>query len=278
MLEARRRQLPSVGVQHGFIYRHWLNYRHEADEIEPAGSDRGCPIPDLTLLFDRYAETHLREVGHFPPGSLAVTGNFRLDQLVAHCAELRPMRDALRREFTLTPDQPLVVLAAKYSEITDVLPQLAEAVRQLPGMRLVIKPHPAETPDVYGAVVNGIANISVAGMNTDLARLLTAADALVTMNSTVAIDALALLLPALVVGLPNNLSPFVQAGAMVGADGAEAIRRALESLLYDSGVRQRVLAAGAEFADRFALASDGRAAARSADAILGLAGSRAGVA
>ena len=106
----------------------------------------------------------------------------------------------------------------------------------------------------------------------------TAADALVTMNSTVAIDALALRLPALVVGLPNNLSPFVQAGAMVGADGADAIRRALESLLYDSWVRQRVLAAGAAFADRFALASDGLAAARSADAILGLAGSRAGVA
>ena len=85
-------------------------------------------------------------------------------------------------------------------------------------------------------------------------------------------------LPALVVGLPNNLSPFVQDGAMVGADGADAIRRALESLLYDAEVRQRVLAAGTAFADRFALASDGRAAVRSADAILGLAGSRAGVA
>ena len=188
------------------------------------------------------------------------------------------MRDALRREFTLTPAQPLVVLAAKFSEIKDVLPELAEAVRQLPGMRLVIKPHPAETPDVYGAAVGRIANISVAGMDTDLGRLLTAADALVTMNSTVAIDALALRLPALVVGLPNNLSPFVQAGAMAGADGADAIRRALESLLYDAEVRQRVLAAGTAFADRFALASDGRAAARSADAILGLAGSRAGVA
>ena len=278
MLEARRRQLPSVGVQHGFIYRHWLNYRHEPDEMQPSGTDRGCPIPDLTLVFDRYAETHLREAGHFPAASLAITGNFRLDQLVAHCNELRPMRDALRREFTLTPDQPLVVLAAKFSEIKDVLPELAEAVRQLPGMRLVIKPHPAETPDVYGAAVGGIANISVAGMDTDLGRLLTAADALVTMNSTVAIDALALQLPALVVGLPNNLSPFVQAGAMVGADGADAIRRTLESLLYDAEVRQRVLAAGSAFADRFALASDGRAAVRSADAILGLAGSRAGVA
>ena len=56
-------------------------------------------------------------------------------------------------------------------------------------------------------------------MHTDLGRLLTAADALVTMNSTVAIDALALRLPVLVVGLPNNLSPFVQAGAMADLTG-----------------------------------------------------------
>jgi capsule polysaccharide modification protein KpsS len=39
------------------------------------------------------------------------------------------------------------------------------------------------------------------------ASLLAAADAVVTMNSTVAIDALVLGVPALVIGLPNNLSP-----------------------------------------------------------------------
>ena len=38
-LEARRRAIPLVGLQHGFIYRHWLNYRHEADEMLPLG---GC--------------------------------------------------------------------------------------------------------------------------------------------------------------------------------------------------------------------------------------------
>ena len=33
MLECRRRGIPSVGLQHGFIYRHWLNYLHEPDEM-----------------------------------------------------------------------------------------------------------------------------------------------------------------------------------------------------------------------------------------------------
>ncbi len=35
VLESRRRGIPSVGLQHGFIYRHWLNYLHEPDEMAP---------------------------------------------------------------------------------------------------------------------------------------------------------------------------------------------------------------------------------------------------
>jgi hypothetical protein len=275
MLEARRRNIPSVGLQHGFIYRHWLNYLHEPDEISPAGSERGCPIPDVTLLFDRYAEQHLRDTGHFPASSLRVTGNARLDQLVTQCGALKPMRDALRREFCSTTDQPLAVLAAKFNEIQGVLGDLAAAVGALPGMRLIIKPHPAETPDEYAAVTAATPNISIADAATDLARLLTAADAIVTMNSTVAIDGLVLGLPSLVIGLPNNLSPLVSAGAMLGANGAEDIRLQLHALLYDAEVRRKVTDAGAAFASRYELASDGQAARRTAEAILSRAGSPA---
>jgi hypothetical protein len=260
--------VPSVGLQHGFIYRHWLNYLHEADEIAAADTDRGCPIPDQTLLFDRYAERHLVDAGHFPPSAVLVTGNARLDQLVAQCTALKPMRDALRREFCSSSDQPLAVLAAKYSEIQGVLRDVAHAVRALPDMRLVIKPHPAETAYEYMPVTAGIPNISVADSATDLARLLTAADAIVTMNSTVAIDGLVLGLPSLVDGLPNNLTPLVDAGAMLGADGAETIRQQLHALLYDAQVRRTVTDAGAAFALKYGLVSNGGAAGRTAEAIL----------
>jgi hypothetical protein len=98
--------------------------------------------------------------------------------------------------------------------------------------------------------------------------MLAIADVLVTMNSTVAIDALILDVPSLVIGLPNNLSPLVEAGAMRGADGAGAIEQELRALLYDAAVRRAVLAAGAGFAARYALASDGQAGWRSAETIL----------
>lgn len=271
VLEARRRRIPSVGLQHGFIYRHWLNYLHEPDEMQPVGADAGCPIPDRTLVFDRYAEAHLLAAGHFAADRVVVTGNARLDDLAADCAALRPSRNSIRLELGVTTEQPLAVLAAKFAEIRGVLPDLVSAVAGLPGMRLVIKPHPAETADDYRAAIAGAPNVSVAGAGADLARLLVASDAVVTMNSTVAIDGLVLGVPALVIGLPNNLTPFVEAGAMLGADGPEPIRERLRSLLYDRDSRQAVVAAGAAFAHRYELGSDGQAASRAAAEILALA-------
>ena len=53
LIEARRRGIPSVGLQHGFIYRHWLNYLPR-DRRARAGWCRHArfPHPDRTLVFD----------------------------------------------------------------------------------------------------------------------------------------------------------------------------------------------------------------------------------
>ena len=276
ILEARRRGVPSIGLQHGFIYRHWLNYRHEPDEIQPSDRDLGCPIPTRTLVFDKFAQEHLQSVGRFPEPAVRVTGNARLDDLAARCELLRPSRSSVRRTLGVSAESRLAVLAAKHSEVRRALPDLVAAVRSLEGLQLIIKPHPAETPELYAPAIAGVPSITLANAHSDLAPPPTAADPNVTMNPTVAIDALVLGVPALVIGLPNNLSPFVDAGAMLGANGPDEIRRQLEVLLYDVDARRGVKDAGAAFARRYALASDGRAAARAAEEILAMAAHPAG--
>ena len=270
VLEARRRGIRSVGVQHGFIYRHWLNYLHEPDELASSEGSRGTPIPDRTLVFDRYAFSHLAGGGHFPPETLTVTGSARLDELSARVAACRPERAAIRRELGVSPEGRVVVLAAKHSEIRHQLADLVEAVEHLPQVHLVIKVHPAETAEVYGDAVRTATQTSIAATSTDLARLLAAADLIVTMNSTVAVDGLVLGLPSLIVGLPNNLSPFVDAGVMAGADGAGPIHQALKALLYDREMREALVAAAGDFTRRFDMRADGRSAERAADAVLAL--------
>jgi hypothetical protein len=273
MLECRRRGIPSVGLQHGFIYRHWLNYLHEPDEMTPDPdhpADAGFPRPSMTLLFDAYASAHLLRSGRFPPDALAVSGSPRLDALVTAAGALTP--DAVARagaEAGAPPPRDLVLAVAKYKEVRHVLPRLASAIAAMPGVQLAIKTHPAETPDVYDAVVRQAPNISVLPAAHPLAPLLRASRAIVTMNSTVALDAAVLGVPALVIGLPNNLTPFVEAGALAGA-AADDIQPVLERLLHDEEFRAELARKRCAFLARYGIASDGRAAERSVEAILGM--------
>jgi len=265
-LEARRAGVPLAGVQHGFIYRHWLNYRHEPDEMAPDGinvRDRGFPLPDRTLVFDEYAAAHLTTAGHFPAAAIAVTGSAARDALAAAVHALGPDDIArVRRDAGADGSRALVVFAAKEREARGALPALVHAVRDMSDVQLVIKPHPAETPEVYVDAIAGVSNIKVLDAGTPLPSLLGAARALVTVNSTVAIDALPLGVPSLVIGLPNNLTPFVAAGAMLGAGSVSEIRDALTRLLYDQEFRSTFHAGPT--------AGGGDAAAASADAILAL--------
>jgi hypothetical protein len=270
MLEARRRGVPSVGLQHGFIYRHWLNYLHEPDEMQDDGVDRGFPRPDRTLVYDGYAAEHLTMRGHFPPAAVIVTGSSRLEDLATRLRDRRSRRDEIRQRYGVTPVQRVALLVSKFSEIHEELAAVLHAVSEVEALRLLIKPHPAETAEVYRNAAGHHPQATIAA-TAELADLLAAADVLVTRNSTVAVDGLVLGLPAVVVGLPNNLSPFVEDGVMLGADGSERIRKALEAVLYDRKVQEALSDRARAFVDRYRLAPEPGAAARAAHEILTLA-------
>ena len=114
MLEARRRRIPTVGLQHGFIYRPWLNYLHEPDEMTPDpgnGADAGFPRPTdapcSSMNMRRGISSRLVD---FRRHALTVTGSPRLDALASQAtalhAEDTPARaeDGWRRRLLGTGD------------------------------------------------------------------------------------------------------------------------------------------------------------------------------
>jgi hypothetical protein len=273
ILEARRRGIPSAGLQHGFIYRRWLNYLHEPDEMQAHGEDRGFPVPTVTLAFDEYAARHLREHGRFAADALRITGSPRLDALMESLSGVSKETIRATRSRLAVPDaHALVLVTTKEREARHVLPALIAAAETLPNVTLIIKPHPAETADAYSSVTAGHASVRVVSASEPLAPLMSASRAIVTVNSTLALDAAVADIPALVVGLPNNLSPFVAAGALAGADTTVEIAGQLERILYHEGFRQQLAAARSVFLRANAMGSDGAAAMRSAAAVLELTG------
>jgi hypothetical protein len=276
VLEARRRSIPVAALQHGFIYRHWLNYRHEADEMTASPgnpADRGFPLPTRTLLFDELAREYLERSGHFPPSCLVVTGSSRLDQIVRDANQLtEPDRRAIRTTLDAADAAAIVVVVAKFSQIANAFSALVAAVAGMPDVVMVVKPHPAEGAEPYARGIGRTANVRIAPPEMSLGALTSVASIIVTANSTAAIEAMPLEVPALVVELPNNLSPFVDAGVMAGAPAAADIEPALRALLYDEGMRGRLAAARGAFIARYGIHADGRAAQRAADVILELSG------
>ena len=274
VLEARRRGIPVVGIQHGFIYRHWLNYQHEPDEMEPSRenpADTGFPRPDRTLVFDRYAAEYLQKAGNFPKSSLTVVGSPTRDALASAIHKLSPeIIAATRAAIGASPNQQVVLVTTKYSEIQSEFQRLVNAVAALPNVYAVIKCHPTENPEPYETHTHGITNIRVLPSNYDLSRLLALARLLVTVNSTVAFDAMSLGVPSLTLRLPNNLSPLVDSGAMVGLSRTDPIGPKLEPLLYDETRRSTLAARARDFLTRYDIQSDGFASRRAAKAIAAL--------
>ena len=283
MLEARRRGIATIGAQHGFIYRHWLNYLHEPDEMAASpgnAADAGFPQPTCTLLFDGFAQEHLRRSGHFPDGSTVVTGSPRLEQFVRTAAALTAAdRDVIRREAGGGSTGRIVLVAAKHSQLGRWFRALVDAVTQMPDVRIVVKPHPAEGTEPYVRDAAHTTSVFIAPPQADLARLTAVADLVVTAHSTAAIEAMAIGVPSLVVGLPTNLSPFVEAGAMAGVSRVDDLSRALSRVIHDDRARHGLLAAAAAFCTRYDIVQPPGAAARAAAAVLTLvdrpAGSRA---
>jgi hypothetical protein len=201
-----------------------------------------------------------------------VTGSARLDTLVHRAGLVTPDDvERTRRAVGAREGHAVVVVAAKYTQISQVFPQLVRESGDIPGVRLVVKPHPAETAAPYLAAAGGATHVAVAPAGVDLAELTRIARLLVTVNSTAAIEAMVLGVPSLVLGMPNNLTPFVEAGAMSGVYEGDSIGPALRLLLGDGQGRAELLRQSAAFMARYRVGSDGGAAPRAAGEIVRLA-------
>ncbi|HEY3119413.1 MAG TPA: CDP-glycerol glycerophosphotransferase family protein [Vicinamibacteria bacterium] len=252
--------VPTLAIQHGILYPKYYSYRRGPEE-------GGGPLPDRTALFGESARRLLLELGRYPRESLVLTGSPKFDELVAAAAGRD--RPALRRGLGVGEDERLVVVASRYRAIRDthasigpVLSSFVRAIESLPGVRCLVKPHPAEAPGDYRADLAGATRIRVLPAAADLVELLHAADLLVTVESLSAVEALVLARPVVVLNQPNHLRELVDRGVALGVAAGEDPKPALEAALFDAATRGRLEAARARYLDEVALGVDGRATER----------------
>ena len=260
LLACRAAAVPTVAVQHGIIYPKYYSYRHGPGE-------EGSPRPDKTAVFGEAARRLLVRMGGYDPASLVVTGSPKFDALLASAGGRD--RGAARARWGAADGDRLLLVASRYrgirsthSAIGPAFKGLVRALEEMEGVVAVVKPHPAEPAEAYRADLLGARRVRVASPGDDLLELLHAADALVTVESLSAVEALVLGRPVLILEMPTNLRTLVDDGVALGvpagADPAEALRR----LLFDPATRQALETARRGYLSEVAAGVDGGATRR----------------
>jgi hypothetical protein len=251
-LAARDLGIPTFQLQHG-LPMGWWGY-----------------APSLATRVLAWGPESARRLASFgvEPGRIAVTGSPRFDALEAELAGLRGRRDEIRASFGLSRGDAVTALFEGFRTLPAavaerVLGAVSRLLSERAEARLLIKVHPAEDPAAVAAslppALSG-AGGRVRVLSGEPAPVLAAADLVLSVTSTVAVEAAAAGVPVASF-LPPSLSrwlfgecpfPSVRDGETLG----KALDEALAGGTRDGGAvrelhfgTERGTAAGRLFAE-----------------------------
>ena len=257
--------IPSFAIQHGIMYPQY--YSHEHRRFELLGED-AVPIPTKTAVYGSLAKDLLVTRGSYPEDRIVITGSPKFDALVraAEGFDRKKTRTALQ----VPEGARMLVLATRFTAVGAVFSDLVEAVERLENVWLFVKPHQAESPSPYEAILARVGAPQTRMLSSDknLLELLFASDGLITVDSFASSEALVLGRPVLVVNLPNNLSALVERGVALGASSGASLEQVLRKLLFDERARKELEEKRKEYIQEFAFGADGRSTERIVEAIL----------
>jgi hypothetical protein len=211
----------------------------------------------------------------FPPGRLFVIGQPRFDLILKQ----RFDRAKLMKELGIPDDIGIIVLATQpmveaflwaERERRKFIETVAGAMPDFPEKRLVIKLHPDEDEAIYRRLLHDMGDDKiVVCRDTDTYELLHASDLLITVYSTVAIEAMLFNKPVITVNLFSkaDIFPYARSGAALGVYRAEELVPAIRKALYDAATREELARKSREFTGEQIYKPDGQASKRGAELV-----------
>ncbi len=200
---------------------------------------------------------------------IVVTGQPRLDIQSPASLDLRPVPDSAAGATLLFCNQPL---HCRQSTQDKFFVELAQACFALKSVRLVFKLHPRDLPPDYWLSLlppeYRTERITVE-QEKSLSDCFPSADAMMTIASTTALEAMAAGLP---IGLVNYLPtkwhlPYDQFDAAVAVNSSAVLSESIEKLLFDRLTRETCVANAESVLHNELYLRDGRSAERIVDTL-----------
>lgn len=202
------------GIPSAALLDHWSNYgirfsRYFLNRQAAYDCDRSHPyVPTRIFVMDAYARRCMIRDG-IPAEIIAVTGQPSFSTIRDRCLTAARQRSSVRKAWGVRPGERVVLFASEpiiaqmgpaernrlgYDEKTTLI-ELREAVNALPSelrsrLRVVVRPHPKENPDVLRRIAQNAAGARIfVSDRFDPAEAITAADAVCGMVSTFLVEA-----------------------------------------------------------------------------------------
>jgi len=262
--------LPTVAIQHGVLGESNIDLLRTAEELADGLTPSYNPTPDKTLVSGEYYKTLLTDFGH-SEDSIVPLGQPKYDILAK--ADKIFNKERIRKTFGIKPHEKMLLLASQpfpNEENKTFFKSLFKAVKKIPKIKLVIKLHPNEYDSSLHKNTAKEAGVDVAIIkDINTLELLYACDALITVSSTVALEAMILGKPVLIANLAGKPAqvPYVESGAAVGVYKDSDMIPIIKKVLFGNETMKKLEEPRKKFVFDHACKIDGMAARRIADVI-----------
>jgi hypothetical protein len=244
VLLAKNKKIQTMELQHGMYTRTGIS---------------AAPVSNKVCVWGEYARDVLIRAGG-TDDQIAVTGCPKFDSLF----DKKKLR-------SLSGDKKQckkILFATQYAFEDATIGAIEKIISFLSikhDVYLIIKPHPVEKPDLYRRFAKKYRKVIVEDNKANIDDLILDADVLVTISSTVGINAAILDVPMVLLNFDKTDSPYMPISVEVC--DIEDIPLAINDALYNGEVLQRLAGARKKFVYEHAYIQDGKATNRVADLI-----------
>jgi hypothetical protein len=226
---ARKNGITTIGVQHGNIHE-----LHPAYVFSKNDTKRGAMV-DHTLVWGEYYKELLVNTCHYNPSDIAITGQMRTDIIPSLIKSVKG------EDHPGEGNVKTIVFASQPQQDPALRKRAAEDVfmglKNLAGIRLIIKLHPAEKdPDYYSEIAGqvGFGHFDFAG-SIDLYELINRSFVVITCFSTVGMEVSYFKKPLIILDhLRQDIQNYCKEGIGIQVTDSNELGKAVEEFLKGS--------------------------------------------
>jgi hypothetical protein len=253
-----------MGLQHGMIADDHYDYMHRRVSTDPAAA--GFVVPDVTCVWGPLWRRILTERGHYPLGTVAVTGNWRYDKIPQIASAVDT--DKIRQTLGIVRERKVVLILSSGQHVADYVDLCLQILAERDDLSVLVKLHPADDARPVRKILSQLGYAENVLVEMPLMRVMMLADLVISQVSTAVSEAALLNKTVILVNMENlaGANAYVEHGICLHARNRDELRNAIQKA-FDPLVISAMASARMRFVHDCFYETDGSAAVRVAGAL-----------